>query len=185
MKKRLLATFVLLATFTVASAQTELKGKFGIGLDACGIIVGRPFNGGGSIKLQYNLTNNYRVEANASRFLADPPYKWNDYEDRSEPYASYGIDLHSTIGKYHHRTLQLYLITGISYTQLRHKEDHSYLYNDNWYKASFELNDNKWGANIGLGILLRVHRQINLNINGVFDTNIKGSIKAGITYIFN
>ena len=185
--KKFLLLFLFIATSYVAiNAQ---KGRQGLGIEGTWIgMFSEPSSIGASLKYQYGLTNTFRLEPYFSYFFTEMKYGSVYYDDSPKYYPRMviGMNLHTLF--YKGNRLWSYLITGASYSNMRYQPYISG-YIDPSTRAlikpdNYELSDNKFGGNFGLGLEYRANYSLNIVLELGYNTASKEFAGIGIVYNF-
>lgn len=185
--KKFLLFFLFIATSNVAiNAQ---KGRQGFGIE--GIFTGmlsKPTSIGATLKYQYGLTNTFRLEPFLSYYFSESEFEpaYYDMPTKNYPRMTIGMNLHTLF--YKGNRFWSYLITGASYSNMRYQPYISGYLDPStrtWiYPDKYELNDNKFGGNFGLGLDYRVNYNLNVVLELGYNTASKEFAGIGIVYNF-
>ena len=186
MRKLLLLLSLVICTY--ASAQ---KGWQGIGIEALGsAIASKPFSMGVSVKYQYGLTDMFRIEPFFVYYVSesvdgpDGSTRYDTSKCDRYPRMTLGANLQTLF--YKGNRIWSYLITGASYSHLRYQPYiESYDYNGQTiFPDKYELSENKFGGNFGLGVDFRASYNLNVTLQIGYNTAAKEFVGIGVVYNF-
>ena len=190
MKRLLLAIAFLWAMSFAALAQ---KGRQGFGVDVAYTGSGNVSGSyGATLKYQYGLSNLFRVEPFFTYYFSKPDIDSSYGDDIEDEFTrlSIGANLHTIFFKTKSNRMDVFLLTGVTYSNILYQpyiDSYDYYQNgENIYKYpdDYQLNDNKFGAQAGLGFDYRVNYNATINLTAGYNTATGVIASLGFVYNF-
>lgn len=173
----------------LASEMLAQNSRHGWGLEVVtGGVFSKPGSFGLSAKYQFDVSGLFRVEPYYIYYVSEwEVKKLSMYDDSNDRYPrmTLGANIHTLF--YRGNSVRTYLVTGVSYSAMRYKPfiDEGYYFDGRTiFPDEYELGENKFGGNFGLGLDCRISEHLDFNIELGYNTATKEFSRMGFVYNF-